>query len=179
MARKKRTEPQKTPASKTGNAQTRREATVNPKRAKKRSKNISSKNISVLIADDEPNMRKTLSAILRRQGYEVSTADDGDAAVQMCAEKGFDVVLLDVRMPGIDGVEAFRQIRRHQEGVRVVLMSAYGMDALKPSLLDEGVIAFLSKPLDLDYLLTLLQIIKGQKASNVIRKPGERKSQDH
>ncbi len=156
MAKKKGTKPRKTPASKTGNAQTHGKATVHPKGTQRGTKKISPKHISVLIADDEPNMRKTLSAILRRQGYDVSTADDGEMAVQMCAEKGFDVVLLDVRMPGIDGVEAFRRIRRHQEGVRMILMSAYGLDELKQSSLDEGAIAFLDKPLDISQVIDLM-----------------------
>ncbi|MCH7725352.1 MAG: response regulator [Planctomycetes bacterium] len=113
-------------------------------------------NVSVLIADDEPNMRKTLSAILRREGYDVETAADGETAVQMCARRAFDVVLLDVRMPGINGVEAFRRIRRHREGVRVILMSAYGLDELKQAALDEGAIAFLDKPLDVNKVVELI-----------------------
>jgi two-component system response regulator HydG len=114
----------------------------------------------VLVVDDEANMRRTLADILRNEGYEVTTAATGEEAVQRCSEAAYDIVLMDVRMPGIDGVEAFRRIRRHQEGVRVILMSAYGLEELKQAALDEGAIAFLTKPLDLDQAVRLISEVK-------------------
>ena len=114
----------------------------------------------VLIVDDEENMRKTLADILTDEGYEVFTAATGEGAVEACSKGNYGIVLMDVRMPGIGGVEAFRKIRRHQEGVRVILMSTYSMDALKEAALDEGAIAFLSKPLDLEKVITLVGEVK-------------------
>ena len=114
----------------------------------------------ILIVDDEKNMRKTLADILRDEDYEVSTAATGDEAIELCAKQDFDVVLMDVRMPGTDGVEAFRQIRRHREGVRVILMSAYDVVQLKVAALDEGAIAFLPKPLDLQKVIQLIGDVK-------------------
>lgn len=110
----------------------------------------------VLIVDDEVNMRKTLAEILRDEGFEVTTAATGEEAVRLCGEEHFEVVLMDVRMPGMNGVEAFRLIRRHQEGVRVILMSAFSVEDLKEAALDDGAIAFLSKPLDLDQVVSLV-----------------------
>jgi CheY-like chemotaxis protein len=110
----------------------------------------------VLVVDDEENMRKTLAEILSDEGYEVATAATGEAAVDLCLKNDYRIVLMDVRMPGMDGVEAFRQIRRHQEGVRVILMSAYSVEALKEAALDEGAIAFLSKPLDVERVVHLI-----------------------
>jgi len=111
----------------------------------------------VLIVDDEKSMRVTLAAILRDEGYQVTTAATGEEALELCSKEHFGVMLMDVRMPGIDGVEAFRRIRRHQEGVRVILMSAYGTDALRNAALDEGAIAFLPKPLDLELIVNLIR----------------------
>ena len=111
---------------------------------------------SVLIVDDEKNMRKTLADILQSEGYEVATAATGEEAIDLCSKQGYDVVLLDVRMPGIGGVETFRRLRRHQEGVRVILMSAYGVDELKRAALDEGAIAFLAKPLQVEQVVKLI-----------------------
>lgn len=110
----------------------------------------------ILIVDDEENMRNTLAEILRDEGYQVTTAATGEEAVALCERGAFEVVLMDVRMPGIDGVEAFRRIRRHQEGVRVILMSAYSIESLKEAALDDGAIAFLPKPLDLDRVIDLV-----------------------
>lgn len=114
----------------------------------------------VLIVDDEVNMRKTLSDILRDDGYEVAAAATGEEAVALCAKERFDIVLMDVRMPGMNGVEAFREVRRHQEGGRVILMSAYALEDLKQAALDEGAIAFLAKPLDLQKTVQLIEDVK-------------------
>ncbi len=114
----------------------------------------------ILIVDDEKNMRKTLADILHDEGYDVTVAATGDEAVELCSKNSFDVVLMDVRMPGIDGVEAFRRIRRHREGVRVILMSAYDVAQLKEAALDEGAIAFLSKPLDVQRVIQLIGEVK-------------------
>ncbi len=163
MPEKKHTAKKKISTSKTSKEVSPAENTARPetttKRRKiqpKRRKIQPAQNISVLIADDEPNMCKTLAAILRREGYDVSTAADGQTAVQMCEENEYEVVLLDVRMPGVDGVTAFRQIRRHQEGIRVILMSAYGLDELKQAALDDGAVAFLDKPLDVNKAIELI-----------------------
>ncbi len=110
----------------------------------------------ILIVDDEQNMRITLADILQDEGYEVDVAASGDEALRWCAEQDYTVVLLDMRMPGMDGVETFRQIRRHQEAVRVILMSAYSVDELKDAALGEGAIAFLSKPLDIEQVVKLI-----------------------
>ncbi len=114
----------------------------------------------ILVVDDEPSMRRTVADILRAEGYSVDAAASGEEAVELCSESGYAVVLMDVRMPGIDGVEAFRRIRRHQEGVRVILMSAYGLEELKHAALDEGAVAFLDKPLDLDKVIHLIGEVK-------------------
>ncbi|MFH1884556.1 MAG: response regulator [Planctomycetota bacterium] len=123
-------------------------------------KDDSKKSEKILIVDDEENMRKTLADILIDEGYSVSTAATGEEAIELCTKDPHETILMDVRMPGIDGVEAFRQIRRHKEGVRVILMSAYSVDALKEAALDEGAIAFLSKPLDLEKVVSLIGEVK-------------------
>lgn len=115
---------------------------------------------SVLIVDDEPNMRVTLGDILREEDYEVDTAENGAQAVEMCLKRAYDVILMDVRMPGISGVEAFREIRREQVGARIILMTAYSVNELKREALEEGAVAFLSKPLDVESVLKLISEVK-------------------
>jgi len=120
----------------------------------------STKREKILIVDDEENMRRTLADILVDEGYDVTTAGTGEEAVELCEKGDHKVILMDVRMPGIDGVEAFRQIRRNQEGVRVIFMSAFSVDALKEAALDDGAIAFLAKPLDLEKVIDLVDEVK-------------------
>lgn len=114
----------------------------------------------VLVVDDETNMRATLAEILQMEGYEVTTADSGEAAVELSAKDPFDVVLMDVRMPGMNGVEAFRVIRRQRSGVRVILMSAFPLAELKRLALCEGAVAFLAKPLNIESVVKLIENVK-------------------
>ena len=110
----------------------------------------------ILVVDDEQNMRTTLADILADEGFDVSTAESGERAVKLCRREAFDTVLMDVRMPGIDGIEACRRIRELRPETRVILMSAYSVEQLVEDSLREGIVAFLRKPLDAERLLELL-----------------------
>jgi CheY-like chemotaxis protein len=113
-------------------------------------------NKRILIVDDEKNIRTTLADILQDEGYQVSTAGTGERAVKMCQRTPYDVVLMDVRMPGIDGVEAFRRIRRERDDVRVIMMSAYSVGEVQREAMEEGVSGFVRKPLDIEGMLELI-----------------------
>jgi len=120
----------------------------------------------VLIVDDEPNMLRTLADILEDEGFEVSTAASGEEAVAMCAKKEYGVVLMDVRMPGIDGMEAFRRIRKKRTSVPVVMMSAYTVDHLLNDALKDGVVAFVQKPLDAAKVLFMMHSLANRPVSD-------------
>ncbi len=119
----------------------------------------------ILIVDDEKNMRTTLQDILSAEGYDVDAADCGEKAVKMFERRPYDLVLLDVRMPGMDGLEAFRILKRTRASANVVLMSAYSMEQVRRQVLDEGASAFVRKPLDVE---SLLQLIRGTKELTVL-----------
>ncbi len=120
---------------------------------------------SVLVVDDEKNIRITLADILVGEGYEVRTADCGEKAVKLCHKRSFDIIILDVRMPGMDGFEAFRLIRRERRDICVIMMSAYSTQEFRRVALDEGAAAFLRKPLDVERVLELIR--KAQPESGV------------
>jgi len=112
---------------------------------------------SVLIADDEPNIRRMVGALLAAEGYEVREAPDGATAVAAAAESGADVVLLDLMMPGdIDGLAALARIRSHDPDLPVVMMSGRaGLgDAVQATKL--GAFTFLEKPLSPEAVLLAL-----------------------
>lgn len=110
----------------------------------------------ILVVDDEENMRRTLTDILQEEGYVVTAARSGEQALAMSEQASYDVALLDVRMPGMNGVEAARRLRSLQDTVRIIFMSAYTNDMLQRQAFEEGAVAFLSKPLDLDHVLQLI-----------------------
>ena len=109
-----------------------------------------------LVVDDDKFMVRTLSDVLRLKGWEVSTAFSGEGAVEQASREHFDVILMDVKMPGMDGVDAFKAIKATRPGTRVLLMTAYAAQDRIAEAEREGVMRVIPKPVDVDALLSLL-----------------------
>ena len=114
-----------------------------------------SKQVSILIVDDNPAMTQTLVDILGATGYCVHSAYSGREALKVIAEHPIDMVLTDVRMPDMDGVELYRRLRKTHRDVIVFLMTAYAADDIIQDGLREGIQTVLTKPLDIDFMLTM------------------------
>ncbi len=116
--------------------------------------------LRVLVVDDDLSMAVTLSDVLEIEGYEVVIAHDGERAVTLLRENEFDVVLMDIRMPRMDGGEAYRVMRKEKPDVRLILMTAYYTDAIvQEAQKDDGVEIFF-KPLAIDEITRLLRDVK-------------------
>jgi CheY-like chemotaxis protein len=115
--------------------------------------------LKILIVDDDPMMAKTLSDILEFQGYRTSTANSATEALERADHAAFDCVFSDIRMPGMDGVELHGAIRNQHGDIPTVLMTAYSETQLVQRGIDAGVIAVLTKPLDLDILFRFLRAL--------------------
>ena len=103
-------------------------------------------------------MRTTMFDILKDAGFLVMTAELGEEAVGLCSENPFDIVMMDVQMPGMTGVEAFREIRKNdKETPHFIFMSAYSVGELKEECYRLGAVAFLQKPLDMDEVIHLIR----------------------
>jgi CheY-like chemotaxis protein len=109
---------------------------------------------SVLVVDDEAGMRETVAEILECAGYEVSTARNGDDALSRLAERSFDVVLMDIRMPGRDGISVLREIGGPPPPV--VMMTAYAVDDQLRAAIDAKSFAVVHKPVPAPYLIDLV-----------------------
>ena len=114
-------------------------------------------NLRTLIVDDHLGMRTTLKDILEDYGYHVSSAASGEEAVKICEETSFDAILMDVRLPGINGVEALKKIKKQRKDARVIMMSAFSMDELKRKAIHEGALTFLQKPLNIPIVIKLIE----------------------
>ena len=110
----------------------------------------------MLVVDDDRQMVRTLCDVLRRQGWSPEPAYSGEEAVAATRRRRHQAVLMDIRMSGIDGVEAFRAIREAQPEVPVILMTAYSAQGLLTEAERLGVLHILAKPFPLPELLTLL-----------------------
>jgi DNA-binding NtrC family response regulator len=107
---------------------------------------------TILIADDEKAIRRTLELHLCEEGYEVLTAVDGPDAVAKAVEKEVDLVLLDLRLPGMDGFEVLRSIKERRPALPVVMITAYDDMSTAIEAIRLGAIDHLGKPVDLDHL---------------------------
>jgi DNA-binding NtrC family response regulator len=106
----------------------------------------------VLIVDDEESLRFVLAEELARSEYEVETAADGLLAMDKLRERHFDLVILDIRMPNMDGLEVLRNIRKENLAEKVVMLTGVAEMRFAQDSLTLGANDFLSKPLDLQAL---------------------------
>lgn len=116
----------------------------------------------ILVVDDEEGMRQTLGDILIEEGYQVSLAKDGYQAIKQVEEanvkkENFQLVLLDIRLPGIDGVETFKEIKKISPRTDVIMMTAYTVAQLVEEAIKEGAFAVVYKPFDLNFILSHIE----------------------
>ena len=110
------------------------------------------KKYRILVADDEENIRMLLSETLKDEGYEIIEVTNGEEAVKEVKKSDFDCVLMDVRMPVLDGMEAFLKIREIRNNLPVIFLTAYGSSDLAIKAMKKGAYDYLTKPFDLEEL---------------------------
>lgn len=112
--------------------------------------------LRVLIVDDDSDHADSVGDILTLRGHEVDIAGSGEAGVAKFAATRFDVVLMDVKMPGMNGVEAFLAIKRLRPDARVMMMTGFSVEQLVDQAMANGAIGTLRKPLAIAQLLHTL-----------------------
>jgi two-component system, NtrC family, nitrogen regulation response regulator NtrX len=111
----------------------------------------------ILIVDDEPGIRQSLKGVLEDEGYKTVAVESGEAGLAALDRIGFDVVLLDVWLPGIDGLEALEKIKEAEDGPEVIMISGHGTIETAVRATKLGAFDFLEKPLSLEKTLILLK----------------------
>jgi len=111
----------------------------------------------VLIVDDEEDFVVTLEKRLRKRNLEVGTALDGAQALKLIKERDFDVVVLDVKMPGMDGLEVLRQVKQMKPLIEVIMLTGHasiesGIEGMKLGAFD-----YLMKPINIDELMAKMR----------------------
>ncbi|MDX2439954.1 MAG: sigma-54 dependent transcriptional regulator [Desulfobacterales bacterium] len=118
----------------------------------------------IFIVDDELVMRKSLSGWLERDGYEVDTAESGEEALEKLKETRFDLLLVDIKMEGISGLDVLKHVRENDPDVAVVMITAYGSISTAIEAIKNGAYDYLLKPFDPDELGVLIEKIVEQQA---------------
>ncbi|HET6372629.1 MAG TPA: sigma-54 dependent transcriptional regulator [Candidatus Polarisedimenticolia bacterium] len=117
----------------------------------------------VLVVEDERSLRDLLALMLRKEGYTVETAEGGVQATSRLAKDPFDLVITDVSMPGMTGLELLRHVRRTSPDASVILMTAYGSKENAIEALNEGAAYYVEKPFDLDEMKVVVKKTLDQK----------------
>lgn len=111
----------------------------------------------VLVVDDERQIRRALSTGLRANGYEVETAEAGDEALTLAAADPPDLVILDLEMPGVSGIEVITELREWSH-VPIIVLSAHALEREKVQALDAGADDYLTKPFGMSELLARMRV---------------------
>ena len=114
---------------------------------------MSRKPPSILVVDDEPDICANLRDILSEFGYQVDTATSGMSALELVDRGNYDVALLDLKMPGMNGVELYKEIKRRSSGTVAIIISAYADTSSAKEALEAGAWRVLSKPVDVSQVM--------------------------
>jgi len=113
--------------------------------------------LNILIVDDEAAIRESLQGILEDEGYKACAAESGEASLELLRKKSFDIVLLDIWLPGIDGLETLQKIRQVENPPEVIIISGHGTIETAVRATKLGAFDFLEKPLSLEKTLLLVK----------------------
>lgn len=123
----------------------------------------------ILIVDDDPSQRSLLNSFLKSQGFETVTADSGERALETLRGGEFNMMISDVRMPGISGLETLRRAREMNATLPVLLVTAYTDIRDAVGAMRDGAVNYLAKPIDLDELLITIQKATGLAKATAIK----------
>lgn len=112
---------------------------------------------SILVIDDKENVRKMLSKTLEMEGYEVEAVEDGVIGLEKAKEKKYDLVLTDLKLPKMDGLEVLAKVKESDPEIAVIVMTAYGTIETAVQAMKEGAFDYLAKPFDPDHLNVLIK----------------------
>jgi len=117
----------------------------------------------ILVVDDQFDVRKALKAILEGKGYRVATAKDGAEAIEMVKEKHYDIIFLDIKLPDVNGVETFEQVKKIDPKAAVIMMTGYSVEDLVRRAISQGAYTCIYKPFDVENIIGLVEEICLQK----------------
>lgn len=127
---------------------------------------------TVLVVDDEKDLCTILDNSLSLDGYRVISAFDGKRALQLAKKEKPDVILLDIKIPGMDGIEVLRRIKRMKKKIVVVMITAHGSLETAREAMELGAYDYVTKPIDLFLMKSLMKGIVGFLAKS---KPEDRR----
>jgi CheY-like chemotaxis protein len=114
----------------------------------------------VLIVDDEPGIRELFVDALSARGYEVFAAAEGNSAIAVAERENPDLAFVDIRMPGMDGVELLERLKAMSDTIRVVMITGHGRDGAVERAMQVGTFACLMKPFSVKDIIEMAEIVQ-------------------
>jgi DNA-binding NtrC family response regulator len=124
---------------------------------------------TILIVDDEKEICTVLSDSLSQEGYRVFTAQNGKTALKLAKKEKPDLILLDIKMPIMDGIEVLRRINKMKRKIAVIMITAYGNLETARKAMKLGAYDFVTKPFDLFFLKSLVKEVLGGASKRAVR----------
>ena len=118
---------------------------------------------NILVVDDLRSMRLTLGGILEDEGHNVVTVENGYQAIEAVRKAHFDIIFMDIKMPGIDGVQTFREVKKIDPRVAVIMMTAYSVEDLVKEALAEGAYTVVYKSFDIGRIIGIIEELAHQR----------------
>lgn len=116
--------------------------------------------LKIFIVDDNRDFAESLADLLQLDGHQVELAFDGETAIEKFRDQSFDITFMDVKLPGLNGVESFFEIRKINPQANVVMMTGYSVEQLVGEAVENGALGVLTKPIGMSQLLAQLEKVK-------------------
>jgi len=121
----------------------------------------------ILVVDDEEVIRELLSEILMDEGYEVDTAKEGNEAMEKIKRLPFELVITDIRMPGLNGMEILRETKKKNPSIEVIIITGYGTPEIEAEAIAQGASGYINKPININQIRNMVaEVFKKGKNVN-------------
>ena len=125
----------------------------------------------ILVVDDDRGIQDVLDIMLSREGYQVSTANDGAAALDIIRKKQFDLVITDLKMPRMDGIDLLKGVKETAPGTAVILLTAFASGETALAAMREGAYDYVEKNFNVDDLLSIVRDALEKREADRLGKP--------
>jgi DNA-binding NtrC family response regulator len=124
--------------------------------------NANAKNRHILIVDDEEDLRTLLGHVLSTAGYRIDTAADGESALKLLQKEKFDLALLDIQMPNLNGIQVLKYLHQHLPGIKAIMLTGYADLKHAMEAKEFGARDFIGKPYKLEDILSTVERVLGE-----------------
>ncbi|NOZ59486.1 MAG: response regulator [Euryarchaeota archaeon] len=126
----------------------------------------------ILVADDETITLRALERVLKKEGHEVIVVEDGERALQVLGEEDVDILITDIKLPGMDGIALLEWVKQHKPGVRVIMITGYSSIKGAVEAMKRGASDYIAKPFSLEEIAASVRAVLEEESHRISLPPG-------